>query len=572
MAFDGLFTKAMVEELANTIESGRISKIHQPFQNEVVFIIRANGRNYRLLLSAHSQYARVQLTNETSENPQEPPMFCMVLRKHLEGAIIEKVYQIELDRMIVFEIRSRNEIGDLSYKQLIVEVMGRHSNIILVDKKQQVIIDSIKHVSHATNSYRAILPGQPYIMPPAQNKQNPLTMTATDLLQKIDFNAGRLDRQLVQHCAGLSPLFAKEILFKTEIANRKTLPKTFISTMNQLKNKQYEPTISISETKESFYMIPLQHVKGENRQFSSLSEMLDRFYFQKAERDRVKQQAHDLTRFIVNEKEKNLKKITKLQETLKKAEKSEQYRLFGELLTAHIYMLKKGMPEIEVTNYYDEDGATVTIPLDPLKTPAENAQQYFSTYDKAKTALVIVSEQINIANTEVDYLDGLLQQIETAAPRDIEGIREELIEEGYLRDRQKRTRKKRDNDKPRLEKYRASDGTEILVGKNNKQNEYLTMRLARQNEIWLHTKDIPGSHVVIRCTEPSEQTIIEAAILAAYFSKARQSSSVPVDFTMIRHVKKPNGAKPGYVIYEQQQTIFVTPSEEKVIELQAQPS
>lgn len=567
MAFDGLFTKAMVEELNSTLLGGRISKVHQPFPNEILLIIRANRKNHKVLLSTHPQYARVQLTNETYENPPEPPHFCMVLRKHLEGYFIETVRQVGLDRMIIFEIKGRNEIGDLSTKQLIIEVMGRHSNIILLDPERNMIIDSLKHISFATNRHRAILPGQPYVMPPEQNKKNPLQMTETEFLQSIDFNAGKLDRQIVAQCAGISPLLAKEIVHQTKIANRVTLPKTFFTIMKRINEKQYEPTISYHGSKEVFYLFPLQHVQEKTRTFSTLSEMLDRFYFNKAERDRVKQQAQDLARLITNEKQKNEKKINKLQSTLKKAQNSDQYQLYGELLTANIYRMKKGMKEIEVVNYYDEKGTTISIPLDPLKTPAENAQHYFSAYQKAKTALMVVSEQINIATTEVAYFDGLLQQMETAAPKDIEEIREELIDGGYIRDRQKRTRKTRSHDKPNVEKYLSSDGTAILVGKNNRQNDYLTMKLARRDEIWLHTKDIPGSHVVIRDSKPTDTTITEAAILAAYFSKARHSSSVPVDFTLVRHVKKPSGAKPGYVIYENQQTIFVTPDEDKVIEL-----
>lgn len=308
-------------------------------------------------------------------------------------------------------------------------------------------------------------------------------------------------------------------------------------------------------------------MKGEAKIFLSLSEMLDRFYFGKAERDRVKQQSSDVGRFIINEKEKNEKKIEKLQNTLKEAEKADEYQRYGELLTANLHAAKKGMKEIEVIDYYDEDGGTITIPLDPLKTPVSNAQKLFSKYQKAKNAVSIVLEQIEKARTEVTYFDNLLQQVEAASPKDIEEIREELIEGGYIRKRQKRTAKKGANVKPILDYFVSSDGTEIIVGKNNKQNDYLTNKLAARDEIWLHTKDIPGSHVVIRSKEPQEKTIKEAAMLAAYFSKARNSSSVPVDFTKVRHVKKPGGAKPGFVIYDNQQTVYVTPDEEMVLSL-----
>ncbi len=567
MSFDGLFTKAIVAELTSTLKGGRINKVHQPYKNEVILTIRANGVNQKLLFSAHPSYARVQLTNEAYENPSEPPMFCMLLRKHIEGYILEDVYQVENDRMIIFEIKGRNEIGDVSYKQLIIEIMGRHSNIVLVDKTRNIILDSVKHVSFAVNSHRAILPGQPYIYPPEQNKQNPFSAVEEDLLRKIDFNSGKLDRQIVEQFAGTSPLFAKEVIYQSGIANRTTVPKTFILMIQRIANGELKPSIMSTENKEVYYLFPLEHVNGEIKSFLTISEMLDRFYFGKAERDRVKQQGNDIERLIINEKEKNEKKIEKLEDTLKEAEKADQLQRFGELLTANLYAAKKGMQEIEVIDYYDETGGTVAITLDPRRTPSENAQKYFSKYQKAKNSVSIVIEQIEKAREEVIYFENLLQQVQSASPKDIQEIREELIEGGYIRSRQKRNPKKMSNAKPILDHYLSSNGTEIIVGKNNKQNDYLTNKLAARDEIWLHTKDIPGSHVVIRSKEPTEETIHEAANLAAYYSKARNSSSVPVDFTKVRFVKKPNGAKPGFVIYDNQQTVYVTPDEEVVLKL-----
>ncbi|MFC0418751.1 NFACT family protein [Cytobacillus solani] len=567
MSFDGLFTRAITEELTHELKGGRINKIHQPYKNEIIIVVRANGKNHKLLLSAHPSYARVQLTNETHDNPSEPPMFCMLLRKHLEGFFLEEIRQVGLDRIIIFEVKGRNEIGDTSYKQLIVEIMGRHSNITLVDKTRNLILDSIKHVSFAVNSHRAILPGQEYVLPPQQDKMNPFEASEEDILRQIDFNSGKLDKQLVSAFAGISPLLAKEVLFHSGLANRTTVPKTFLHYIRLLKNHELSPAITSGGQKDSFYLFPLEHLQGEPKKFNSLSEMLDRFYFGKAERDRVKQHANDLERFIHNEKDKNEKKIEKLLATLKEAENADQHQLYGELITANIYAIKKGMKTVDVSNYYDENGAMVTIPLDPQKTPSENAQKYFTKYQKAKNAITIVKEQIEITKAEHAYFETLLQQVETASPKDIAEIREELIEGGYIRDRQKKKNKKNQNVKPILDRYISTDGTEIFVGKNNKQNDYLTNKLAARDEIWLHTKDIPGSHVVIRSKEPAEATILEAANLAAYYSKARNSSSVPVDFTQVRHVKKPSGAKPGFVIYENQQTVYVTPDEEIVLSL-----
>lgn len=567
MSFDGLFTNAIVAELVRSLKGGRINKVQQPYKNEVMLIIRSGGVNHKLLLSAHPSYARVQLTKEDYDNPSEPPMFCMLLRKHIEGHIIEDIYQVGTDRIIIFEIRGRNEIGDISHKQLIVEIMGRHSNIVLVDKNSSLILDSVKHVSFAVNRYRAILPGQTYILPPEQHKQNPFTSTEDDILKVLDFNAGKLDKQLVDHFSGVSPLFAKEVIFKSGIANRMTVPKTFLALIGRLKQHEITPAITVYSGKEAFYILPLEHLKGETKTFATVSEMLDRYYFGKAERDRVKQYAHDLERFILNEKEKNEKKLIKLEQTLKDAEQANQFQRFGELLTANLYAIKKGMTEIEVVDYYDEAGSTVVITLNPRKTPSENAQKYFSKYQKAKSAKKVVVEQMQLTRVEADYFDSLLQQVQSASAKDIEEIREELVDGGYIRERQKKSRKKDRNHKPNLDHFLSSNGTEIIVGKNNKQNDYLTNKLAARDEIWLHTKDIPGSHVVIRSKEPTEQTILEAANLAAYYSKARNSSSVPVDYTKVRYVKKPNGAKPGFVIYENQQTLYVTPNEELVLTL-----
>ncbi|PPA72109.1 Rqc2 family fibronectin-binding protein [Jeotgalibacillus proteolyticus] len=566
MSFDGLFTRAMTHELQNTLDGGRISRIHQPFKNELLFVIRAQGKNHRLLISAHPTYSRVQLTKEQYANPSEPPMFCMLLRKHLEGAIIESISQKEMERIIILEVKGRNEIGDISYKQLIIEIMGRHSNITLLDKDRGIILDSIKHLSPAINRARTIMPGAVYEWPPEQNKTDPFTVDKEGFTMLLDWNSGKLDRQLVSQFSGLSPLIAKEITERAGLSTRDALYSAFSEVIQEVKNHTYEPSFIQNNGKDYFYLLPLKQFPSANQTaYSSISEMLDRYFFGKAERDRVKQQGHDLERFIRNEKDKNESKIKKLEKTLDQASKGDKYQLLGELLTANIYAVKKGMKEIQVHNYYEESNELTSIPLDPRKSPSENAQRYFTKYQKAKNALTVVEEQIEKARLEVIYFDQLLQQLESASTSDIEEIREELAEEGYIKARAKK--KKAKPVKPVIEEYIATDGTVILVGKNNKQNDFLTNRLAARDDVWLHTKDIPGSHVVIRNSSPSDKTIIEAASIAAYYSKARASSSVPVDFTKVRHVKKPNGAKPGYVIYEQQESVFVTPAEELILKL-----
>ncbi|MED0959444.1 NFACT family protein [Bacillus paramycoides] len=569
MAFDGLFTRAITHEIANSLQTGRISKIYQPSKYEILLHIRANGKNQKLILSSHPTYARMHLTNQNYDSPAIPPMFCMLLRKHLEGGFIEKIEQIDLERIIQITVRSRNEIGDESLKTLVIEIMGRHSNIILVDTKTNVILDSLKHVSLAVNRHRTVYAGAEYVAPPAQHKINPLHIeNADDFIRPLDFLSGNMDKQLVGAFMGISPLFAKEVVKKAGMVNEEALSEAFFILQKPLLTHQYVPTMITANGKEFFYLFPLSHLQGNEKAFSSVSELLDRFFFGKAERDRVKQQAHDLERFMQNEKSKNEKKLIKLEKTLQDAGKADKYQLFGELLTANMYALKKGDKDIEVVNYYDENSGTVKITLDPLKTPSENAQRYFQKYQKAKNSVAIVEEQIEKTNEEILYFDSLLQQMEAASSKDIEEIREELAEEGYVRSRKTKNAKKKPT-KPILDKYLASDGTEIFVGKNNKQNDYLTTKFARRDEIWLHTKDIPGSHVVIRSLEPAEETLLEAAKIAAYYSKAKDSSSVPVDFTKIRHVKKPSGAKLGFVTYDNQQTIYVTPDADTVMKLKA---
>ncbi|MBM7701805.1 Rqc2 family fibronectin-binding protein [Metabacillus iocasae] len=567
MSFDGIFTYAILQELKEGLESARISKIHQPFSNELMLQVRTKGENRKLFISAHPSYARAHFTTESYENPAEPPMFCMLLRKHLEGNIIESVYQLGLDRVIVIETIGRNEIGDVTSKQLIIEIMGRHSNVILVDKDKNMIIDSIKHIPMSLNRHRTLLPGHPYVLPPSQEKENPFTADEETVLRKMDFYGGKLADQLVQSFEGLSPLLTREIVHQAGLANRSTLPTAFVNVMKEIQHHQFQPSITTVGTKEYFYILPLTHLDGETKSFPSISLLLDRYYYGKAERDRVKQQANDLLQFMSNERKKNEKKITKLEKTLTDAENASKYQLYGELLTAHMHMIQKGDAEIEVINYYDEEGGKVTIPLDPQKTPSLNAQSYFNKYQKAKNSVSFVLDQIEKAKEEIRYFETLIQQMETASHKDIAEIREELMEEGYLKNKQGKQTKKQKKQTPTVEQYTASDGTAILVGKNNKQNEYLTNRLAARDDIWLHTKDIPGSHVVIRDSNPSEETILEAANLAAYFSKAQNSSSVPVDFTKIRHVKKPTGSKPGFVTYDNQQTVYVTPSEELTLQL-----
>ncbi|GBF12176.1 NFACT family protein [Tepidibacillus sp. HK-1] len=562
MAFDGFVTRALVHELSEKITNQKIHKIYQPHQTDLVFLIRGFQGNQQLLISANPTYPRIHLTTRNFINPAEPPMFCMLLRKHLEGGVIEQIRQVDHERIIEIDIKTRDELGDIHTKRLIVEIMGRHSNIILVNPDTNLIIDGITHVTPAISSYRQVYPGREYIAPPAQNKLNPLEVTQDQFFSVLQFNEGKIEKQLVQQFTGMGPSVAKEILVLAGLPTRENVWNSFSNWMDKIRQHDYLPTIIVSEEKTDFSVLPLTHMAGQMESFTSINVCLEQFYDQKAERDTIRQKVLDLSKLLSNEKHKNEKKIDNLLNDLEDAKKADQYRLFGELITAHLHQIKKGDQEANVINYYDENQNRLTIPLDPLKTPSENAQMYFKKYSKYKNSLDYIETQLVQTREEISYLETILTQLENASVEDIDDIREELIEQGYLRDRKRQNRKKKKD--PEIEQFISTEGHPIFVGKNNRQNEYLTHRLASSSDTWLHTKDIPGSHVVIKSREFGEKTLLEAATLAAYFSKAKHSSQVPVDYTRIKYVKKPNGAKPGFVIYENQKTVFVTPDEKLV--------
>lgn len=563
MAYDGLFTIAMTKELQQLV-TGRIAKVHQPNAQEVIFTIRANGANKKLLFSIHPTYARVHMTEQTIENPPEPPMFCSLLRKHVEGGFIETIEQLDADRILKLTILSKNEIGDPITRYIYAEIMGRHSNLIMVDAASEKIVDSLKHLPPAMNSYRTVLPGSIYIAPPKQDKWNPVTVTDEQLAEF--FTEIRDAKEIMQQFIGFSPLHANELLFRAQ-EQQVPMVSIFRDFVNEFVVGGTKPTYLEQGRKVIFSPIDLHSFEEPKTYYNTLSELLDRVFFARAERDRVKQQAGDLENWLQAEINKLKLKLKKLDQDLKRAQNLDQYQLFGELLMANLYQFEKGAKSVTVENYYSETGDKITIPLSERKTPIENAQSYYAKYNKFKHALVKVEEQIQIATADIEYFELLAQQVQQASPADIEEIREELAEQGYMRLKKSKRRKK--PVKPTPEKYVSSTGVPISVGKNNKQNDYLTFKIARKWETWLHTKDIPGSHVVIHSDDPDEQTILEAATLAAYFSKARESSSVPVDYTEVKQVKKPSGAKPGFVIYFEQKTVFVTPDEALVMQLQA---
>lgn len=578
MSLDGLVIHSLVQELQACVGS-RINKIHMPSEHDIILQTRAQQSNVKLLLSANPTYPRVHFTEQTFMNPMEAPMFCMLLRKHCEGGIIESVTQPGMERVIHIAVRQRDELGDLSSKTIIVEIMGRHSNLILVDPATGIILDGIHHVTPAISSYRVVLPGCAYVAPPEQHKANPFEVTQEDFLrlmttyEESDDIAARMDQRIVKRFSGISPLVAKELVYRANALSEETGPEQlwvpFHEVMEMLRDQGPLPTLCEDENtgKTYFSVIDLTHIHAEGTRYPTVSQCLEAYYGDKAERDTVKQRVSDLLKLLTNERSKNIKKLEKLEETLEDAQQADRFRILGELLTASMHLIRKGDKDVEVINYYDEEQRPIRIELDPLLTPSENAQRYFKKYTKAKNSLIAVKEQMEQAREEIQYLDSLLQQLSVAALTDIEEIREELVGQGYLRNRDKKGRKKKPNAKPQLSCFTSSEGIPIYVGKNNTQNEYLTNRLAHSSDTWLHTKDIPGSHVVIRSSEFGDATLNEAAQLAAYFSQAKESSQVPVDVTLIRHVRKPSGAKPGFVIYDHQKTLFITPDADQLKKL-----
>lgn len=593
MALDGIVISSLVHELQQCV-GARINKIHQPTPHDLIISLRGNGIKDKLIISANPTYPRMHFTSSSQPNPLEAPMFCMLLRKHCEGGAIDAVSQVGRERIIHIDITHRDEVGDRSAKRLIVELMGRHSNIILIDPTTNTIFDGIHHVTPALSSFRVIMPGVSYATPPEQHKTDPFALEdfasfASALhIEQADEDISVTSKQLVQSFSGFSPVIAQELVYRsitgtdnvTDNAaerpiilgndytafNIQKLWEIFHDVMKKVKQGQFMPEIvtASANDKMSFSIIALTHIEGSRQAFSSVSECLEAFFGDKAERDTVKQRANDLIRFVTNEKHKNEQKIVKLEESYLEAQDSDRFRIIGELLTTYMHQIKRGDKSIELVNYYDENQATIKIELDPQLSPSEHAQKYFRKYTKQKNAILVIEEQLAKTKEEIDYFTLLLSQLEQASLLDIEEIRDELVAEGYMRERVKKGMKKKKSNRPTVLYYKSPEGIDIVVGKNNLQNEYVTNRLADSQDTWLHTKDIPGSHVVIRSRTFGNETLELAAMLAAHFSQAQHSSLVPVDYTLIRHVKKPSGSKPGFVIYDNQKTLFITPDEAKI--------
>ncbi|SPS11749.1 hypothetical protein AMHIJAGA_01683 [Lactococcus lactis] len=530
MSFDGIFLHHMTAELQPLV-GGRIQKINQPFDQELVLTVRSAGKSHKLLLSAHPVFGRVQLTKTDFQNPQNPNNFVMILRKYLAGAFIEQIEQVGNDRQIILHISTKNEIGDSLKIALITEIMGKHSNIILLEKTSQKIIESIKHIGFSQNQYRTILPGSTYIAPPLNTAIDPFKATDEEIFEALQ------TEQLQQKLQGigrdsknaLTGLSVKEF-------NEKLLTVT--------------PSIYPNDTFSSIKLA------DEFVSFDSLSEMLDTYYADKAERDRVKQVAASVIKKIQNELKKNRDKLKKQERELLATDNAEIFRQKGELLNTFLNQVPNDKTSVTLENYYTNE--PIEIALNPALSPVQNAQRYFHRYQKLKQAVKFLGEQIAKTKETIHYLESVESNLENADVAEIADIREELIQTGYIK--QKYRNKKQKILPP--EKYQAEDGTIILVGKNNLQNEQVSFKLSRRGDLWFHVKDIPGSHVLITGNaNPSDETITFAGELAAYFSKARYSNLVQVDVLDVKKLHKPTGTAPGFVTYDREKTIRVTPDE-----------
>ncbi len=544
MSFDGFFLHHLTKELQEELLYGRIQKVNQPFERELVLTIRNNRKNYKLLLSAHPVFGRVQITTADFQNPQTPNTFTMIMRKYLQGAVIESITQIENDRILEIAFSNKNEIGDNIKVTLVVEIMGKHSNIILIDKAESKIIESIKHIGFSQNSYRTILPGSTYLAPPKTEAKNPFTVSDEKLFELLQ-TEDLAPRNLQKLFQGLGRDTAENLA--AQLSNDK------LKQFRAFFARPCQPNM----TDKSFAAVLFDK---SDKQFDSLSELLDVFYQDKAERDRVNQQSSDLIHRVQTELDKNIKKLGKQEKELLATENAEEFRQKGELLTTYLTLVPNNQDQVELDNYYTNE--KIVIALDKSLTPSQNAQRYFKKYQKLKEAVKHLTGLIQETKDTITYLQSVETALNHASISDIEDIHEELVETGFVK---RRTRDKRHKRK-KPEQYLASDGkTIIMVGRNNLQNDELTFKMAKKGELWFHAKDIPGSHVLIKDNlNPSDEVKTDAAELAAYYSKARLSNLVQVDMIEAKKLNKPTGGKPGFVTYTGQKTLRVTPTEEKI--------
>lgn len=552
MSLDGNMIRHLTKEFKEVFETGRINKIYQTSKYDLLFLINTKEGRKQLLISSSPSYARIHITEKKYEKPNLPPTFCMFLRKQLLNGIVKDITQKENDRIIVFTIEKRNELGDLSSRLLILEIMGRHSNIIITDN-QYKILEAIKHNMPFDGPDRTIFPGAIYEFP-TTDQVNPYEDESFNTF--INNPENHNTKAIQSGLMGFSPLIAKEIMFRSEHSS------SSIEEITGGIKEEFNPTL-ITSKKDFFYFTDITYIEGERMHFKSVNELLERYYYDRDQIDIVKQKSKDLVKFIRNGINRINHKLDKLNKDLTNTDKRDKFRVSGELIQANIHLIKKGDTTLTCINYYTNEEVTIT--LDNKLTPIKNSEKFFKKYKKFKNSIPHINHQIKLAQIERKYFFQLEQQIENASLKDIEEIKDELVEKKYLKGKQNIKKRKK---KLNYETYKDELGIEIIVGKNNKQNEYVTHKLAKHNEVWFHTKDAPGSHVLVRAMFPLEETTIRtAAQLAAYNSKMKHSSSVAVDYVEVRYIKKVPGHINSFVTYKNQKTIFIDPNEEFIINL-----
>ena len=567
MAFDGITVAALTKELKETICDGRIAKIAQPESDELLLTIKTKEGQRRLSISASASLPLIYLTNDNKPSPMTAPNFCMLLRKHIGNGRIVDVSQPGLERIIQLRIEHLDELGDLRQKTLVIEIMGKHSNIIFCDEKDQ-IIDSIKHVPAQMSSVREVLPGRPYFIPDTMEKQDPLTAADEDFSRALRGKPMRISKAVYTSFTGISPVVAEEICYLAGIDSQMTasdltddmlthLYRQFQYYMEDVRNGAFNPVIYFDgNTPKEFSALPLTHFQNlEKKEYSSISEVLSTYYATRNALVRIRQKSADLRHIVQTALERNRKKYELQSRQLKDTENRDLYKVYGELINAYGYQLPEGSKELTALNYYT--GEEITIPLDPVKTPQENAQKYFARYNKQKRTYEALTELISETGDEIRYLESVESALDIALyEEDLTQIKEELSQAGYIRRRQQ---KKKAKFLSRPLHYVSSDGYHMYVGKNNLQNEELTFHFASGNDWWFHAKGVPGSHVILKSggDEVPDRTFEEAGRLAAYYSKNRGSEKAEIDYIEKKHVKKVNGGRPGFVIYHTNYSLVI---------------
>ena len=573
MAFDGITIAAMVQELKEKLDGGRINKIAQPEADELMITARGTGGQYRLLLSASASLPLLYLTSKNRISPLTAPNFCMLLRKHIGSARIAEIRQPGLERAVEFQLEHLNELGDPCKKILIMELMGKHSNLIFCDDKQ-MILDSIKHVSSHMSSVREVLPGRDYFLPQTQEKLDPLTVTQEEFSEKVCRKPCNISRAIYTSLTGLSPVIAEEICYRASIDGSDAaqslddtailhLYHTFLRMMEDVTACRFQPNIIYRDDEPVEYAVfPLTQFGPEYHTvfFESVSEMLETYYASRDQITRIRQKSSDLRRIVQTALERNRKKLFLQEKQMKDTEKKEKYRIYGELINTYGYGVEEGAKSFRALNYYTNE--EITIPLDPTMSPSENSKKYFDRYGKLKRTEEALTEQIADTENEIEHLESISNALDIAlAESDLSQIKQELTEYGYIKKHYSGKKGQKMQTKSKPFHYISSDGYDIYVGKNNYQNDELTFKFASGNDWWFHAKKMAGSHVVVKSKdgEMPDRVFEEAGRLAAYYSKGRTAPKVEIDYIQKKHVKKPGGAKPGFVVYYTNYSLMASP-------------